>query len=393
MGVSTFTQPDITSQGGTAYKTAIDGSISVVKRLAAAFAPHQTATPAMTVTLDAGFIWNGTTLTTVAQQTTGTITAPAGNPRIDRVVIDNGTGAVSVVTGTPAGSPTAPAIPSGKSPVAQVLLQTSSTTITNSMITDERVSSSGGVFSQLITVNGTSTGPAKLVLGEDTDNGSNTSTIIAQASIGSDLTHTLPATSGTLLGTGDVVALANGGTGVTDGTSLIMPNVGYGVGHYGPFDTYFTTSIGAYTGGNIYMAPFVCGSPATFNNLNLQVTTAGTGNARVGIYNAGSNGQPGTLLLDGGEFSIASTGLKTIAINQALSRGIYWLAMLPSSNVSMYRIDSTSRTCNLIPMSTFTDTLKVSISGVQSYGALPSTPPTMNSNGIAFAPFMTLERT
>ncbi len=33
-------------------------------------------------------------------QVTGTITAPAGNPRIDRVVVDRLTGVLSVVTGT-----------------------------------------------------------------------------------------------------------------------------------------------------------------------------------------------------------------------------------------------------------------------------------------------------
>src|SRR5262249_5348570 len=92
----------------------------------------------MTVRLDAGHLWDGTTLTEVAAQSCALITAPVGNPRIDRIVIDKTTGAVSVVGGTPAGSPAAPAIPAGKIPVAQVLLATTSTTITNSMITDER---------------------------------------------------------------------------------------------------------------------------------------------------------------------------------------------------------------------------------------------------------------
>jgi hypothetical protein len=144
MGVSTFTQPDYTNQTATAYKTAIDGAINVLKRIAQAFAPHEQTSPNMTVRVDAGYIWSGTALTEVAAQSTGTITAPVGNPRIDRVVVDATTGAVSVVTGTPAASPTPPAIPAGKIPVAQVLLQTSSSTITNSMITDERVTAAGG---------------------------------------------------------------------------------------------------------------------------------------------------------------------------------------------------------------------------------------------------------
>ncbi len=71
-------------------------------------------------------------------QVTGTFSAPITNPRIDRIVVDRMTGVLSVVTGTEATSPNPPAIPTGKAPVAQVLLRTSSTAITNDMITDER---------------------------------------------------------------------------------------------------------------------------------------------------------------------------------------------------------------------------------------------------------------
>ena len=74
----------------------------------------------------------------VFEQISPTITAPVGNPRIDRIVINQTTGAVSVITGTPSATPTPPALTSNVFPVAQVLLQSTSTVITNSMITDER---------------------------------------------------------------------------------------------------------------------------------------------------------------------------------------------------------------------------------------------------------------
>ncbi|MDZ4340442.1 MAG: hypothetical protein U1B94_09570 [candidate division NC10 bacterium] len=141
MGVVTFVQPDAgsqTGQTGSAYKSAIDGAVSVLKRISQAFAPHEQATPNMTVRLDAGFIFSGGTLTEVAAQNSATITAPTTNPRIDRIVVDEATGTVSVIAGTEAASPTAPAITAGKLPVAQVLLQTSTTQITNAIITDER---------------------------------------------------------------------------------------------------------------------------------------------------------------------------------------------------------------------------------------------------------------
>lgn len=136
--VATWTPPVNTTQNATAYKANIDACAIVAQRIVDSFAARPTTTPAMTVTIDPGHIFDGTTLTEVAVQTTGTITAPVGNPRIDRVVIDRFTGVASVVTGTPGASPSPPAITAGKVPVCQVLLQTSSTAITNAMIFDER---------------------------------------------------------------------------------------------------------------------------------------------------------------------------------------------------------------------------------------------------------------
>lgn len=156
---STMKQPDFTAQNPTEYKTAIDDAVNVMKRLAGSFGCHQTEPATMTVQVDAGVIWDGiaATLTNVAQQTTTTITAPGSNSRIDRVVVDALTGLYTVVTGTASPSPVAPAIPDGKLPVAQILIPTGTPAITNSMITDERVSNfanGSGKFVNL-TVTGT----------------------------------------------------------------------------------------------------------------------------------------------------------------------------------------------------------------------------------------------
>jgi len=104
------------------------------------FDPHEASTPDMTVEITAGKVQNGTTLTSIAAQATATITAPSVNPRIDRIVIDNATGVITIIAGAEAGSPVAPDLTIGKIAIAQVLLQTSTTEITNSMITDERAS-------------------------------------------------------------------------------------------------------------------------------------------------------------------------------------------------------------------------------------------------------------
>lgn len=140
MTVGTYTAPDNTSQSGTTYKTNIDNSIIALAPMGSMFAPHEHATPQMKVTVDAGIIHDsvGNSISSIAQQSTGTITAPSTNPRIDRVVLDPSDGTISVITGSEAASPTAPSITSNAIPICQVLLTTSHTEIVNTDITDER---------------------------------------------------------------------------------------------------------------------------------------------------------------------------------------------------------------------------------------------------------------
>ncbi|HVJ31675.1 MAG TPA: hypothetical protein VND94_01055 [Terriglobia bacterium] len=112
------------------------------------FAPSQQILPNMTVAIAAGSILSGTALTKVAAQNTTTITAPVTNPRWDIVYIDQTTGVVGVATGTESASPSDPAVPSGKIPVARVRLTAAAVTIPSSIIDDIRqigASSSSGV--------------------------------------------------------------------------------------------------------------------------------------------------------------------------------------------------------------------------------------------------------
>lgn len=114
------------------------GANQMLLRLGAWFWPRAQTTPNMTVHVSAGSILNGVTLTEVAAQNTANIAAPTANPRIDRVVVNALTGTVSVVAGTEAGSPTAPAIPTGNLPVCRVALVVGQTSILDANITDER---------------------------------------------------------------------------------------------------------------------------------------------------------------------------------------------------------------------------------------------------------------
>lgn len=158
-------KPDFTTDTATEYKTAIDVGFQGVERTAWSFAPHPAATPDMTVRLNPGAIWDGSTdtLTEKAAQTTSTFTAPVTNPRIDRIVVDETTGDYSIVAGSEAASPTAPAIPTGKFPVCQIEFATTTTSIgyvataTVAAIVDERVpfivaGGAGGKLAQMVYV-------------------------------------------------------------------------------------------------------------------------------------------------------------------------------------------------------------------------------------------------
>ena len=169
--------PNAGAQTGTVYKANIDAGFAVLDRLAWAFAAHEQAAPDMTVRLDAGALFDGTTLTEVAAQSTGAIAAPSVDPRIDRVVIDAASGAVSVETGTEAASPSPPAIPSGKLPVAQVALIVAQTEIVNADLTDERVAATAGTAGLVQMVNtqtgavatGTTTMPSDDTIPQNTE--------------------------------------------------------------------------------------------------------------------------------------------------------------------------------------------------------------------------------
>ena len=142
--VGTFAPTNVTSQAPAPYFPNNDGNWAVAARAVDQFAPHPASPAAMSVVIDAGFVDAVTpagqqTITEVAQTTVTIGAAPSSpNNRIDLVVIDAGTGVASVVAGTPASSPSAPAIPAGKRQICQVSVPNGTTAIAASQITDLR---------------------------------------------------------------------------------------------------------------------------------------------------------------------------------------------------------------------------------------------------------------
>ena len=135
MTVATPDLPDRGTQNGTDYTSTIDAAVKVLSEIGFQFAVHEQTTPNMTVRVEAGIIRSGTTLTQKAAQNTGTITKPTTNPRYDVVVIHRTTGVASVITGTEAASPALPTVSRDYIPKAWISLTTSTTTITNDVIT------------------------------------------------------------------------------------------------------------------------------------------------------------------------------------------------------------------------------------------------------------------
>jgi hypothetical protein len=75
--------------------------------------------------------------------------------------------------------------------------------------------------------------------------------------------------------------------------------------------------------------PILVVTPITLDQLAVEVTAAGAGSttARLGIFNADADWQPGTLVVDGGTVATDSTGVKTATINTTLQPGRYLLAL------------------------------------------------------------------
>lgn len=140
MTVSTYDQPSYNQDGGTEYPLNIDAAFQVLRQIAQSGAPHAEDPNSKKIKVDAIEHFDGGTIISQSEQTTSEFTIPSSDDRIDRVVFDESDLSISIVQGTEASSPSAPAIPSGKIPCCQVRLSPSDSTISNDMITDERKS-------------------------------------------------------------------------------------------------------------------------------------------------------------------------------------------------------------------------------------------------------------
>ena len=125
----------------------------------------------------------------------------------------------------------------------------------------------------------------------------------------------------------------------------------------------------------LYGGLFILARDMTFDRIGINVTAGGGGStkARLGIYNEGENLAPGSLLLDAGEIAVDSTGVKTIVIDQSLTKGIYFVAIVSDGTPSYYMgLISHTAFCQLGVVSTNLASIYDYWYIAHSYAALPN---------------------
>jgi len=109
----------------TAVTAGQEGKVSQYNHLrddargASSLLPHEQSTPDLTLYVEGGTVYFGDTPVTFAGGSSPSFTAPATNPRIDALSLDN-TGTLIRTAGTEAASPVAPSFPVGNIPICTV---------------------------------------------------------------------------------------------------------------------------------------------------------------------------------------------------------------------------------------------------------------------------------
>lgn len=120
--------------------------------------------------------------------------------------------------------------------------------------------------------------------------------------------------------------------------------------------------------------PLVVAGDITLDCIGINVTSAVAGNARMGIYADVGNLYPGSLILAAGEVNTGSTGVKSLTISQALTPGLYWVALVNNAAPTIRALSLTGCLALLGSDSTLATT-GVGWSVAYTYAALPDTFP------------------
>jgi len=150
-----------------------------------------------------------------------------------------------------------------------------------------------------------------------------------------------------------------------------------------PFMADKPTGVYALVTNRIYGIPFPVTRKMTADRIFCDVQTAQADkNARLGIYKDNGNHHPGALVLDAGEVSLATTGIKEITISQQMEKGLHWLAIHANSTSAQIYWYVYMTLLGLYVATGVTRGMMGYTQG--SYGALPDPLPStsLNENGL-----------
>jgi uncharacterized protein (DUF2141 family) len=173
---------------------------------------------------------------------------------------------------------------------------------------------------------------------------------------------------------------ATGDTGVTGtfgGTTLIHSRFAPVVAGRWIENQHLNTLVSGGTtisANRLHACPFAVAQGGAYDRLAMSVETAqASSQIRFGLY-TDDDGYPGTLIVDGGDVSSATTGSKEVTIDVNLDPGNYWVAFgTDTTGVALHNDNAGARRWGFA--SSFSGVPTGTVWNSQTYGALPSTYP------------------
>jgi len=130
------------------------------------------------------------------------------------------------------------------------------------------------------------------------------------------------------------------------------------------------TSVKTLVVDHLYATPYMAARLLTVDRIAVEIKTAAVDkSARLGIYRNGTNMYPGALVLDCGTINCGTTGVKEIVIDQKLSKGLYWLAIVSDGASQIEQALVVSKFLGVIGSNYSSYYVGWDVS--QAYGALP----------------------
>ena len=159
-----------------------------------------------------------------------------------------------------------------------------------------------------------------------------------------------------------------------------LPHAGYATNRYYNGGLIRESSTFSAAADVLYGVPFVVGTDETFTRIGIEVNATGTAtNARLGLYSM-AGGIPTDLVFDAGTVGVGSTGTKEVTISQALTAGLYILAVVLDGTCTLTAAGAgeTGIVNNILGKATNLGANQLMTTGTHVYAALPDPYPSVS---------------